>query len=158
MNWDAVGAISELVGALAVVMTLIYLAVQVRQSTNATQAISIQTASSLDQEFLLALGTDQETAALWASYLAAPEALTEEQRLQSSYLTASFVRRLENVYIQHRLGALSADGWESRRSMFNGIARSAGYADYLNSPPGAFVNPDFRNYMAELSRDAAADS
>lgn len=34
MNWDAVGAISETVGAFAVVVTLIYLAVQVRQSNS----------------------------------------------------------------------------------------------------------------------------
>jgi hypothetical protein len=32
MNWDAIGAISEIVGALSVVITLIYLAVQVRMS------------------------------------------------------------------------------------------------------------------------------
>jgi hypothetical protein len=34
MNWDAIGAISETVGAFAVVITLIYLAVQVRQSNS----------------------------------------------------------------------------------------------------------------------------
>ncbi|MFT4562959.1 MAG: hypothetical protein ACI9BW_002710 [Gammaproteobacteria bacterium] len=33
MNWDALGAISELVGALAVVATLVYLAIQIRQNT-----------------------------------------------------------------------------------------------------------------------------
>ena len=32
MNWDAIGAVAELVGAIAVVMTLLYLAVQIRQS------------------------------------------------------------------------------------------------------------------------------
>ena len=30
MNWDAIGAIGELVGALAVFLTLIYLATQIR--------------------------------------------------------------------------------------------------------------------------------
>ena len=33
MNWDAVGAIGELFGALAVVLTLGYLAAQVRQNS-----------------------------------------------------------------------------------------------------------------------------
>ena len=32
MNWDAIGAIGELVGALAVVLTLAYLALEVRRS------------------------------------------------------------------------------------------------------------------------------
>jgi len=33
MNWEAIGAIGELIGAAAVVVTLIYLAVQIRQNT-----------------------------------------------------------------------------------------------------------------------------
>ncbi len=32
MNWDAIGAIAEIVGATAVVVTLYYLAMQVRES------------------------------------------------------------------------------------------------------------------------------
>ena len=31
MNWDAIGAIGEIIGAIAVVSTLFYLAVQIRQ-------------------------------------------------------------------------------------------------------------------------------
>jgi len=37
MNWDAVGAVGEIVGALAVVLTLAYLAAQVRYTRNAWQ-------------------------------------------------------------------------------------------------------------------------
>jgi hypothetical protein len=33
MNWEAIGAIAELVGAGAVVLTLIYLSIQLRQNT-----------------------------------------------------------------------------------------------------------------------------
>ncbi|MBV1930234.1 MAG: hypothetical protein KUG71_00845 [Porticoccaceae bacterium] len=33
MNWDAIGAISEAVGALGVIITLIYLATQIRQNS-----------------------------------------------------------------------------------------------------------------------------
>ena len=35
MNWDALGAIAELLGAIAVFLTLAYLAVQIRQSSKA---------------------------------------------------------------------------------------------------------------------------
>lgn len=38
MNWDALGAIGELIGAVAVVSTLIYLAIQIRQNTRHVQA------------------------------------------------------------------------------------------------------------------------
>jgi len=35
MNWDAIGGIAELLGAIAVFATLVYLTVQVRQSARA---------------------------------------------------------------------------------------------------------------------------
>ena len=38
MNWDAIGAVGEVIGALAVVATLFYLVIQVRQSRQATEA------------------------------------------------------------------------------------------------------------------------
>ena len=47
MNWDAVGAIAELIGGLTVLLTLIYLSVQIRQNSislkiNIEQSISCQ--------------------------------------------------------------------------------------------------------------------
>ena len=35
MNWEALGAIAELLGALAVFLTLAYLTIQVRQNSKA---------------------------------------------------------------------------------------------------------------------------
>lgn len=40
MNWDAIGAQGELVGAAAVVLTLIYLSVQLRQNTRTVRVSS----------------------------------------------------------------------------------------------------------------------
>ena len=37
MNWEAIGAVGEIIGALAVVLTLAYLAIQVRQNTRMMQ-------------------------------------------------------------------------------------------------------------------------
>jgi hypothetical protein len=40
MNWDAIGAIGEVVGALGVVVTLAYLAIQIRQNTDSARVLS----------------------------------------------------------------------------------------------------------------------
>ena len=37
MNWEAIGAVAELVGAIGVVASLVYLAFQIRQSTSQMQ-------------------------------------------------------------------------------------------------------------------------
>jgi len=38
MNWDAIGAVSEIVGAAAVVISLMYLAVQIRNQNAESKA------------------------------------------------------------------------------------------------------------------------
>ncbi len=42
MNWEAISAVSEAVGAVTIVITLIYLAIQVRQNTASVKADAYQ--------------------------------------------------------------------------------------------------------------------
>jgi hypothetical protein len=53
MNWEAIGAIGEIVGATAVILTFGYLAVQVRYAKNATLDQNRLTRSSAIREILL---------------------------------------------------------------------------------------------------------
>ena len=45
MNWEAISAIGEIVGALAVVITLVYLAIQVREQNRESRAAAIDSLS-----------------------------------------------------------------------------------------------------------------
>ena len=47
MNWEAVGAISQIVGTVLVGITLIYLAIQLRQSTSALKSSTFLAISAL---------------------------------------------------------------------------------------------------------------
>ena len=150
MNWEAIGAVGEIASAMTVVVTLIYLAVQVRHATRATHAANIQSAAALDQDFLLVIGADPATSQMWTTSLTAPETLPHEQKLQGAFLMAAIMRRLENIYLQKRLGTLSEKGWQSRQSLFISIARSEGYSVYLESLPASLLSKDFIEYMAQL--------
>ncbi len=58
MDWNAIGAVGEILGAVAVVATLGYLAVQTRHSVAATQANTRQAILESDQQFLTNLMQD----------------------------------------------------------------------------------------------------
>ncbi len=67
MNWEAISAIGELLGALGVLASLIYLAVQIRDNTRSIQAASLQ--SVLDgprDRSLLPMAGSGETSAIFA--------------------------------------------------------------------------------------------
>ncbi len=143
-------SIAEIISSVAVVVTLIYLSVQVRDGTRATQAASVQAASGLDQEFLLALGADSELAQIWSTYQVAPETLSPPEQLRGQYMLASLLRRLESIYFQNRLGTISEETWASRESMFAYIANSPGYSTYMESPVAVFMDGEFIEYMRQL--------
>jgi len=59
MNWDAIGAVAELFGSLGALMTVIYIAFQVRDSKEMnilekSNAMTNNIAGSLDKEILKA--------------------------------------------------------------------------------------------------------
>lgn len=45
MNWDAIGAVGEILGALAVVATLAYLAIQMKQNSASLRIAAILSAA-----------------------------------------------------------------------------------------------------------------
>lgn len=87
MNWDALGAIAELVGAIAVVLTLIYLAVQIRQSSKLveqnTRMLDISHANATREamnEVSRIIAADGQAGRLYWAGLADRNALEEQDR------------------------------------------------------------------------------
>ena len=160
MNTDTVNRWLTLGANIGVLIGIIFLAFELQQNNELlqsqaqeTQALSIQAATTLDQDFLLLIGSDPALAQTWNTYLRAPDTLPKDQWLQGSYLMAALLRRLESVYIQKRLGSLSEEGWRSRQPLFIGIARSPGYSAYLESPSAALLGEELRDYMNQLLSD-----
>ncbi len=62
MNWDAIGAVGEMIGALAVVVTLAYLAIQVRHAQGeAARGVSLNRTDAA-REFNLSVALDERFA------------------------------------------------------------------------------------------------
>ena len=160
MNTDTVNRWLTLGANIGVVIGIIFLAFELQQNNELlqsqaqeTQALSIQAATTLDQDFLLLIGSDSALAETWSTYLRAPDTLPEDQWLQASYLMAALLRRLESVYLQKRIGSLSEEGWASRQALFIGIARSPGYSAYLESSSASLLGEELRDYMDQLASE-----
>ena len=61
MNWDAIGAVGEIVGAVAVIATLIYLAIQIKDSARAARSAAVTDATTAMQAFYQELGSNSRT-------------------------------------------------------------------------------------------------
>ena len=60
MNWDALGAIGEIVGAVTVIGTIVYLAIQVKHARTATLDQNRLTRTTAIRELILTMVTNEE--------------------------------------------------------------------------------------------------
>ncbi len=65
MNWEAIGAIGEILGAIAVVATLAYLAVQVRQNSRATDVSTLSLALNAFNQIDTLIATNSNMARIF---------------------------------------------------------------------------------------------
>ena len=84
MNWDAIGAVGELIGAIAVVATLAYLAVQVRFAKASAADLSRISRADGVRETLQLMSSDPQLRKNW---IASSGLELEYQRLSKSLAT-----------------------------------------------------------------------
>lgn len=104
MNWDAIGAVGELVSALAVVVTLVYLAVQVKQVQRAQQAESIRANRYERREFHTQLRDSPYMPAIMAK-LRSGDLLNPEEESRLINHTAAQWGLVYSEWIQNELGS-----------------------------------------------------
>ena len=124
MNWEAAGAIGEIVGAMAVVMSLIYLATQIRiQNTESRLAAvheilvgfreSVQIVASGDLSDVISKANDDF------------ESLSDSEALKVFATVLPMLRLWEEAYIQNEKGRLENRVWDGINTQ---------YAAYLSYP------------------------
>ena len=110
MYWDALGAIAELLGALAVFVTVVYLTIQVRQSAKAqeqqnalTSAVIMQSRTDTVMSFMNVITMDDTNLKVIAKYTENPheldlDSMPQAERLRVRYLATCARALFENLF------------------------------------------------------------
>ena len=111
MNWDAIGATGEVLGSIAVVITLVYLAVQIRQNTQSNRTAAIQTMAGQDSTWLSTIAQDSELADIvsrgWRDF----SALSEVERARFLAIMSQLCRQYDSQLHLWRDGAIPDPLW-----------------------------------------------
>jgi hypothetical protein len=109
MNWEAVAAIAEAVGALAVFVSLVYLAYQIRQNTASIKASSYDSFVSHTSSLAALLLSNEDLGRAWGRGLAKPDELNPTDRQRFHSLMLRFYRQLESAHRQSASGLIEPD-------------------------------------------------
>ena len=146
MYWEAIGAVGELLGAILVGATLIYLAFQLRQNTRALTSSTFQAVSSSMGSNMEFFAGDPTVSALLLKTQDGLGELTAEERVRVGFVLAMAVRRIETVFVQRSLGFIEArltEGFE--RSAVSGFA-TGGAREWWEATKQAFSD-DFASWF-----------
>jgi len=110
------GNIGEFVGALGVVVSLVYLARQMIQNTKSIRAASFNSMVENSLRLLEHSFRDGEFSTFLVRAQNDPEGLTDPERLRwDSYMTAVY-RHFGNLQYAHRVGTLDSEMWEAYKA------------------------------------------
>ena len=156
MNWEAVGAIGEIVGAAGVIASLGYLAVQIRRSAASTNMSAFQESVRAAQDLSSLIARDGELAHLLVSGSQSREELSPDDRLRFHSFWSAMLMNMEMGFHYRRNGMLEAEVFGSQSRDLLTYLRSPGVLSWWKAH-GDSYNVSFQDYVNDLlERDQAA--
>lgn len=144
MKVKKLAAIGEIVGSVAIVLTLGYLAVQIKQTNNALQANSRQAALDAELNFLDHLVDDPD---LMRFNREGPT--TREDRGRLYALFTGILRSREFLWRQYKFGVIDEGTMTSYEAGSMNFFRGSVFAEFWNTQKEVF-DPGFVEYFDAL--------
>ena len=126
MNWEAAGVVAEIVGAVAVVVSLLFLAIEVRRGRNATESASVDSLAEGFNTLNAHLMGDPGLASVYLKGMSAPESLDEVEAIRFVAMGQSYINHFTTVMKYHDAGLLPQEEWLSHYHAMHHIFNSPG--------------------------------
>ena len=162
MNWEAIGAVAELVGAIGVVASLVYLAYQIRQSTSQmkhnTRALEVAALDTSIQHGLevrsLILSSDTLTE-IWLKGFADYPNLDQASRARFNMMAESVFYATQGLHARVEAGAMHSELLEIQLPVIARLLSQPGLARWWERNQGMY-GPSFIRAIEAARREAAA--
>ena len=159
------GNYGEFVGAIAVVVTLGYLVVQIRQSKTATEvnttallASSTHALESIYFQSIANFSSSSENAYLIDKGNKDYSSLSDEEKLHFGLLHYNHCSVIEIIYFQYKRNLVNRETAQRAMQTLQFYRRQAGFGEYWNVIMKHYLQPEFVTAVdsGELVRDLSA--
>ena len=148
MDLDALGNVGDLLGGIGVVITLLYLAAQIKQNTRSARTQSWQAAVASVCDWSRQVGMDPLSTQIVQAGSANIEALSDLEWAQFNLLMNSFLRNCENIHYQYLSGSIEESTWSGWAQRTHSLLAPPGAQAWWTSQSGAY-SPEFQRFIGE---------
>ena len=153
MNWEAAGAIGEIVGAVAVVATLAFLAIQLRQNTQATQNNAWQDITRVLTDLSVTEATDPGLSSFIQLAEESPADLADDQYWRFARIAIPRIAAFESAFLASSKGTIDSYYWDALLPYALTTMRKPGYAKLWNEAKLDNYHPDFIDYIDSILQE-----
>lgn len=146
MTLQELAQIGGAVGGIGVFTSFIYFAVQLRKNTKALRAATFQQLVTSLVAQLDDMARNRDLCELVLRGGDDFNALDRVDKARFRFHLMSFMRRVENAYMQHRIGTLKDESWNGLRNTIESILSSPGQREAWSLIKNR-LNPEFRAYI-----------
>jgi hypothetical protein len=147
-------SIADIVAAIAVVASLVYLGVQLRQNSRATLSSNRATIHINTQNVAHPAMMDRELAGIILRAISGNAELSPEERMAASAWFFQLLKTGELAHQSYLAGELDKDYWEASMNFFRSYYQAPGFKTYWNDRRNAFT-PSFQNMVDAWINDSS---
>ena len=157
MTLADISQISQTLGSTAVVASLIFVGVQIRQNTKATRAESHHAVSEALNQVNLLWARNSEATRIWLSGMSDRRALTPEDRWRFDSMLRAYLHVCETMHTQAGLGAGDSGIVVAEEDGIKSVFSSGSVREWWAENPFGF-SPEFRTYVKRLTNSRSPES
>ena len=141
--------IAEVIGAFAVVVSLVYVGIQVTDNTRAMRSATASATSAAISSWYGDLGGDLQASTVFLDGLSNPESLTREEKAQFIYLAHGLILQYQYAFYLSREQTLDTALQQSLTNTLLGVREQPGFIMYWQQRRDLFEQ-GFREFVDKL--------
>src|SRR5207245_9996964 len=130
MNWEAINAVSQLFGSIAVVLSVLYLGMQVHRSTRVAKLATQDAAATALRDVTKPFMENAELERIWRVGLEDLSALSTQDQARFFHATYQFLKAFETIQFHYVYGLMDRELWEGWRGLLRHYVAAPGIAQY----------------------------
>src|SRR5205823_12177912 len=149
MSWEAINSVSQLVSSVAVVLSVLYLGIQVHRSTRVAKLATQDAAATALRDVSKPLMENAELERIWRIGLEDLSALSTEDRARFFHAAYQYLKAFETIHFHYVYGLMDRQLWEGWRGLLQHYVAAPGMAHYWRLRPEVF-SERFRKFVNAL--------